>query len=104
MKSAFFLRLSFSTIFGFSGGPTAKSPQSQSQHFEAVTVNVAKEQYESGKIDAAKENLLAVLKADPKNQAAEYYLRLVEETQATRLANANQPQGWYQTLPQQPVF
>ena len=87
-----------------SGCSTAKPAQSQSHNFEAVTVDTAREQYESGKLESAKENLLAVLRVDPKNQAAQYYLHLVEEAQAARLANVNQPKGWYQTMPQQPIF
>jgi len=104
MKFVFFLLLSFSTALYFSDCSTAKPTQSQSQHFEAATGDIAKEQYESGKLETAKENLLAVLKADPKNQAAEYYLHLVEEAQSARLANASQPKGWHQTIPQQPIF
>lgn len=104
MKSTFFLLLSFSMALGFSDCSTAKPAQSQSRHFEAATVNVAKEQYESGELEAAKENLTAVLRMDPNNQAAQYYLHLLEEAQTARLANASQPQGWYQTLPQQPLF
>jgi Tfp pilus assembly protein PilF len=104
MKFAFFLLSSFLMALCFSGCSTAKSTQSQSQHFEVVTVSIAKEQYESGKLETAKENLLAVLRTDPNNQAAQYYLHLVEETQAARLENTSQPQGWHQTIPQQPVF
>ena len=100
MKSVFFLLLSFSMALCFCGCTTTKPIQSQSQHFEANTVNVAIEQYHSGELDAAKENLLAVLKTDPNNQKAQYYLDLIEKSQTT----PRKPWGYYQTIPQQPIY
>jgi Tfp pilus assembly protein PilF len=104
MKSLLFSSLIFVVALSFSGCSTAKPSQSQSQHFEAATVSVAKEEYESGKLEESQENLKAVLQTDPKNQAAQYYLHLVESAQSAHLANASQPNGWYQTIPQQPIF
>jgi|SRR5271154_3096219 len=104
MKLAFFLLLSFSIALCFCGFSTTKPTQSQSQHFEAETVNLAKEQYESGKLKTAKENLLAVLKADPKDSAAQYYLHLVEDAQIAKANEPRQPQGFYQTIPQRPIY
>jgi Tfp pilus assembly protein PilF len=97
MKSALLFLLA---ILCVSGCSTAKPTQSQSQHFEADTVNVAIEQYHSGKLQAAKENLLAILKFDPKDQEAQYYLSLIEKSQAT----PRNPWGYYQTIPQQPIY
>jgi Tfp pilus assembly protein PilF len=107
MKSVLFLPSILVVALIFSGRSTARPSQSQSQRFEDATVSVAEEEYESGKLEESKENLKAVLQADPKNQAAQCYLHLVEQAQVTRLARANeprQPQGWHQTIPQQPIF
>jgi Tfp pilus assembly protein PilF len=104
MKSVLFQSLILVAALSFSGCSTPKPSQSQLQRFEAATVSLAKEEYESGKLEASKENLKAVLKADPKNQAAQYYLHLVEAAESAQLANAGQPIGWYQTVPQQPIF
>jgi Tfp pilus assembly protein PilF len=100
MKSDFFLLLGFSMALCFCGCSTTKTTQSQPEHFEADTVNVAIEQYHSGKLETANENLQAVLKVEPKNQKAQYYLSLIEKSQAT----PRKPLGYYQTIPQQPIY
>jgi Tfp pilus assembly protein PilF len=100
MKFAFAILFSFATVLCVNASITKLLTEDQLRYFETVTLNLAQKQYASGKMDEAKQNLLAVLKADPKNATAQYYLRLVEQTKT----RPRTPLIWRQTIPQQPIL
>ena len=69
-----------------------------------ATVEDARLLYETGKLDDAWRKLQAVLEIEPDNQKAQYYLALVHHSQEL---SQNQPptaRGYYQTIPQQPIY
>jgi len=64
----------------------------------------AKQNYQKGELDAAKRDLLCVLKADALNREAVYYLALVKQARSkTKLdqerRNREEDGLWYPTLP-----
>ena len=65
----------------------------------AATVEDARQLYEMGRLDDAQHKLQAVLVIEPDNQKAQYYLALVHRSQ-----DLKQPRGYYQTIPQQPIY
>ena len=65
----------------------------------AATVEDARQLYEMGRLDDAQHKLQAVLAIEPDNQKAQYYLALVHHSQ-----DLKQPRGYYQTIPQQPIY
>ena len=60
--------------------------------------------YEMGKLDLAEQKLEAVLRAEPDNAKARYYLVLVHQNQQRRENGQERPWGYYQTFPQQPIY
>jgi Tfp pilus assembly protein PilF len=66
----------------------------------AATVEDARLLYEMGRLDDAQHKLQAVLAVEPDNQKAQYYLALVHRSQELK----PQPRGYYQTIPQQPIY
>jgi len=63
----------------------------------AAAVEDARQLYEMGRIDDAKQKLQAVLAIEPDNKKAQYYMALIAST-------PRQPTGYYQTIPQQPIY
>jgi lipoprotein NlpI len=68
----------------------------------AATIENARLLYESGRLNVARQELQSVLVIEPDNQAANYYLALVQKCQALNQEPA--PLGYYQTIPQQPIY
>ena len=64
----------------------------------------AEQLYHAGQLDSAELALRAILKADPKNQEARYYLSLVYRSESEVANRQPKPQGYYQTIPQQPIY
>jgi Tfp pilus assembly protein PilF len=98
MKSAFAILSSLALVLCVHASITNLPTKVQLQNFETVTLDIAKKQYESGEMAAAKQNLLAVLKADPKNARARYYLHLIEQV---KIDQPHRGSLWFQTIPQQ---
>ena len=57
-----------------------------------------------GKLDLAEQKPRVVLQTEPENPAAGYLLSLVHEAQYRREAGQERPGGYYQTIPQQPIY
>ena len=72
----------------------------------SATVEDARLLYEMGKLDDAQRKLEAALGIEPDNKKAQYYLYLVYQTRAKmqEAQDAPTPKGYYQTIPQQPVY
>ena len=68
------------------------------------SLKTAEQCYHDGQFDSAELALRAVLKADPKNQEARYYLSLVYRSEAEVASRQPKPRGYYQTIPQQPIY
>ncbi len=66
----------------------------------AATVEDARLLYEAGRLDDAQHKLEAVLKIEPDNKKAQYYMDLIASTRQ----QPPQPRGYYQTIPQQPIY
>ena len=60
--------------------------------------------YEMGKLDDSEQKLQAVLEIEPDNTQAQYYLALVHRAQYERQYRQPTPKGYYQTIPQQPIY
>jgi Tfp pilus assembly protein PilF len=62
--------------------------------------------YQCGQFDAAKQKLQSVLQTEPDNSKALYYLNLVNAAkyQTAECQQHPQPWGYYQTIPQQPIY
>ena len=60
--------------------------------------------YEMGKLDLAEQKLHLVLQTAPENPSAGYLLGLVHEAQYWRATGQERPWGYYQTIPQQPIY
>lgn len=92
------------------GGCSTPSPKavSRQQPDSAVTAALrdAQELYESGKLDAAENELQKVLAVEPENPKAHYYLTLVQQCQAKRQNQPTEPKpfGYYPTFPPKPIY
>jgi hypothetical protein len=65
-------------------------------------LRTAEDLFRDGQLDSAELALRAILKTDPENPEAQYYLTAVHRSQA---ANRQlKPRGYYQTIPQQPFY
>ena len=60
--------------------------------------------YEMGKLDAAEQKLQAILQTGPHNPAAASLLGLVREAEYRRESGQERPWGYFQTIPQQPIY
>ena len=78
--------------------------QSTEQSSAIPSLKTAEQLYHEGQFDSAELALRAILKADPKNQEARYYLSLVYRSEAEVAARQPKPWGYYQTIPQQPIY
>jgi Tfp pilus assembly protein PilF len=92
------------TVFvGIAGCSSASPKIATSQHqvsTTAATVEDARLLYEAGRLDDAQHKVEAVLKIEPDNKQAQYYMNLI----ATTRQQPRQPRGYYQTIPQQPIY
>lgn len=74
---------------------------------DSTLVQDAKLLYELGQLEEAKAKLEAALRQAPADQAAQYYLRLIREAEATKAARASSPSNGtpllYPTIPPKPV-
>jgi hypothetical protein len=70
----------------------------------AAMVEDARLLYEMGRLDDAQRKLQAVFEIEPDNQKAQYYLALVHRSQELSQNRQPQPRGYYQTIPQQPIY
>ncbi|HXT13241.1 MAG TPA: hypothetical protein VN873_16910 [Candidatus Angelobacter sp.] len=70
----------------------------------AREASYAQSLYEKGYLDLAEQKFRAVLQIDPNNAKAQYYLNLVQQTHVQRTADEHKPRGYYQTIPQQPIY
>ncbi len=68
-------------------------------------VQIAKDRYETGRIQAADKILQAALEIDAENPKARYYLRLVQETRRANQLRQRHARSrlWYPTIPPRPV-
>jgi len=66
------------------------------------SLRTAEELFRDGQIDLAEPALRAIAKSDPDNQEAWYYLTVAHRLQAER--RQLKPRGYYQTIPQQPIY
>ena len=89
---------------------STSSPKVASSHrpdsSTAATVEDARLLYETGKLDDARRKLQAALKIEPENKKAQYYLALVYQCRAKIQEQQDKPtpKGYYQTIPQQPIY
>jgi Tfp pilus assembly protein PilF len=92
------------TVFVSIAGCSAPSPKVASSQrpvsTPAATVEDARYLYEAGRLDDAQHKLEAVLKVEPDNKKAQYYMDLI----AAARKQSPQPRGYYQTIPQQPIY
>ena len=99
-------------LFGIAGcsTPTPNSAISHQPSFATravVGVEEAKQLYEMGNIEAAKQKLLTVLAIEPNNRAALYYLTLIkeeEERSPSPSPRRPKPWGFYPTFPPKPIY
>jgi Tfp pilus assembly protein PilF len=96
------------TIFtGITGCSTSNQKITTGQQSDptiTATIENAQLLYESGRLNAARQELQSVLVIEPDNQAANYYLALIQKCQAVNKEPAPAPRGYYQTIPQQPIY
>jgi Tfp pilus assembly protein PilF len=65
----------------------------------------ARVMFEMGHLDNAEQELRRILQADCDNKSAKYYLALIGHVRARRSSGfGRQPNFWFQTIPQQPVY
>jgi Tfp pilus assembly protein PilF len=92
------------TVFVCIAGCSKPSPKvASSQHpvsTPVATVEDAQRLYEMGRLDDAQHKLEAVLKVEPDNKKAQYYMDLIASTRQ----HPPQPRGYYQTIPPQPIY
>jgi Tfp pilus assembly protein PilF len=84
--------------------PKQTATRSTEQSSAIPSLKTAEQLYHDGQLDSAELALRAILKADPKNQEAKYYLSLVYRSEAEVASRQPKPQGYYQTIPQQPIY
>ena len=107
MKIALTLFVSGSVLLSGAVGCATSGPKVDSgrgQTYTATTLSDAKILYEMGKLDLAEQKLHVVLQTAPENPAAGCLLGLVHEAQYRRATGQEQPWGYYQTIPQQPIY
>jgi Tfp pilus assembly protein PilF len=94
-------------LAGVIGCSKSRAPKASAGHKRpsaATELSDAQLLYQMGKLDLAEQKLQRVLKADPDNGKAGYYLALVQQAQQRRENGTEQPWGYYQTIPQQPIY
>lgn len=88
-------------------GCTTSIPKVNASH-EPVAwgtdLNDARLLYELGKLDAAERKLEGVLQKDLDNPMAIYLLVMVEKGRYRRESGQDQPWGYFQTIPPQPIY
>jgi hypothetical protein len=107
MEKALTLFLSGSVLLSGVVGcatPGPKVDSGRGQTSTATALTDARILYEMGKLDLAEQKLHVVLQTGPENPAAGYLLSLVHEAQYRREAGQERPWGYYQTIPQQPIY
>jgi len=107
MKIALTLFVSGSVLLSGAVGCATSGPKVDSgrgQTYTATTLSDAKILYEMGKLDLAEQELHVLLQTEPESPAAGYLLSLVHEAQYRREAGQERPWGYYQTIPQQPIY
>jgi len=103
MKTIRAFIISITVFVGIAGCSTLSPKVASSQRpvsTTAATVEDARRLYEMGRLDDAWHKLQAILAIEPDNQKAQYYLALVHRSQELK----PQPRGYYQTIPQQPIY
>jgi len=86
----------------FTTKPAATGSSEQSSAIPSL--KMAEQLYREGQFDSAELALRAILLNDPKNQEARYYLELVYRAEAEVVSRQSRRQGYYQTIPQQPIY
>ena len=107
MKIALTLFLCASVLLSGVVGCATSGPKVDSgrgQKSPATTLSDARILYEMGKLDLAEQKLHLVLQTAPENLAAGYLLGLVHEAQYRLATGQERPWGYYQTIPQQPIY
>lgn len=81
MKPVFRLVLSLNLLFGLSACRSHSTSAATQPHLEKTDLlKSAEAHFNHGKLNAAEEELRAVLNGDPRNNEAHYYLNLIQET------------------------
>ncbi|MGH7953012.1 MAG: hypothetical protein ACREFE_14005 [Limisphaerales bacterium] len=103
MKTIRAFIIGITVVIGIAGCSTSSSKVATTRQIDSNTATMVEDArllYEMGQLDAAEKKLQVVLAAEPANAKAHYYLDLVHQA-----ANRKpQPLGYYQTIPQQPIY
>ena len=109
MKHVFCLLLSLNLLFGLSACRSYPASAATQPHLARTDLlKIAEAHFRQGKMNAAEEELRAVLNGDPRNNEAHYYLNLIQEFRTKRRLdqerlNRERDRLWYPTLPQREV-
>jgi hypothetical protein len=97
MKYLFCPALGLSLFLGVSScRPSPTHASRQPQQPTTALLKVAEDDYKHGRLESAERELGVVLKREPRNNEAWYYLHSVNDAQA-------KDRLWYPTLPPKPV-
>lgn len=104
MKHVFCLLLSLNLLFGLSACRSHPASASTQPHPAGTDLlKIAEAHFRQGKMNAAEEELRAVLNGDPRNNEAHYYLNLIEDFRNKQRLNRERDRLWYPTLPPREV-
>jgi len=84
--------------------PSRKPGSSHPQKASATQLRDAYVLYKAGKFALAEQKLQAILKSQPDDPAADYLMSLVCDAEQRRQNGQEQPWGYHQTIPQQPIY
>jgi len=73
------------------------------QDSTAATLETAKQLFERGQLEAAEQKLRYLLKTDPENKAAKYYVHLIQESRTEAERRRAKFGLWYPTIPPRPA-
>ena len=93
--------LSLAAVLGCSS-PRSKVALNHRPDPLSTEIQDARALFEMGNLELAEQKLQKVLRANPSNLEARYYMDLVHESQIRN--QAPKPRAFIQTIPQQPIY
>jgi hypothetical protein len=93
--------LSLAAVLGCSS-PRSKVALNHPPDPLSTEIQDARVLYGMGKLELAEQKLQKVMRADPSNLKARYYMDLVHESQIRN--QTPKPRAFVQTIPQQPIY